>query len=148
MRDTEDKMVLRKDIDFQHTFLEGLYLQFKEAAGEGLLSEYEDLIDVMYSMFPSKYKRELQIWNADLSELSIVNTEWQKALKIGPAINSKKVLDKDPEALLQVRQRCLRKAQIVTDIAEKLKLIGEEFPDIEMDEDESEVYKMVKERAR
>jgi hypothetical protein len=46
-----------------------------------------------------------------------------------------------------VRQRCLRKAQIVTDIAERLKLIGEEFDDVEMGED-SEVFKRVTESAR
>jgi hypothetical protein len=30
--------VLRKDMDFQHTYLEGIFLLFKEASAQGLLS--------------------------------------------------------------------------------------------------------------
>lgn len=143
-----EKSVMRKDIDFQYTYLRGLLKQFDEASGEGLVHEYEDLIDVMYAMFPSKHKRTLKIWDADLLQQDTIHEEWKKALKVGPSLNSDEVKNKDPKAMMQVRERCLRKAQIVTDTAELLKLIGEEFPDVDMDKEDSEVYKQVTDLAR
>jgi len=143
-----EKSVMRKDIDFQYTYLRGLLKQFDESAGDGLLQQYEDLIDVMYAMFPSKHKRQLKIWNEELTEMFTIHEEWLKACKVGPRLNAEEVKNKDPNAMLKIRDRCLRKAQIVTDTAEKLKLIGEEFPDIEMTEEESEVHQMVNDLAR
>lgn len=146
MPDTEPKTVLRKDMDFQRTYLEGLFMQFKEASAQGLLAEYEDLIDVMYAMFPSSKKRSTLIYDAELKEQRPVYEEWNKALELGPRLDDERVKE-DTKLKVQVRARCLRKAQIVTDLAEKLKLIGEEFPDEEMTEETSDVFKEIVARA-
>jgi hypothetical protein len=140
--------VLRKDMDFQHTYLEGIFLLFKEASAQGLLSEYEDLIDTLYHIFPNKQKRSIWVYDSDLQELVPCPQEWKKALAIGPPVGDPRLNGSgSTELKVQVRQRCLRKAQIVTDIAERLKLIGEEFDDVEMGED-SEVFKRVTEIDR
>lgn len=146
MPDTEPKTVLRKDMDFQRTYLGGLFMQFKEASAQGLLAEYEDLIDVMYAMFPSSKKRSTMIYDADLKEQRPVYEEWKKALELGPRLDNERVKE-DTKLKVQVRARCLRKAQIVTDLAEKLKLIGEEFPDEEMTEETSDIFKEIVARA-
>lgn len=143
----ESDTVLRKDLDFQHTYLEGLFLLFKEASGQGLLAEYEDLIDTLYHIFPNKQKRSIWIYDSNLQELGPCHEEWKKALAIGPPVGDPRLNEsRATELKVQVRQRCLRKAQIVTDIAERLKLIGEEFDDVEMGED-SEVFRRVTELA-
>jgi hypothetical protein len=139
--------VLRKDMDFQHTYLEGVFLLFKEAAAQGLLAEYEDLIDTLNATFPSKQKRNIMVYDAEFKELSPSFVEWKKAETIGPPVGDPRLKGSEGSRLrVEVRQRCLRKVQIVTDIAEKLKLIGEEFDDVEMGED-SEVFKRVNELA-
>lgn len=144
----ESDTVLRKDLDFQHTYLEGVFLLFKEASGQGLLAEYEDLVDTIYAMFPSKQKRNIRIYDVEQKELSPSFIEWKIAETIGPPVGDERLKGSQcTELKVQVRQRCLRKFQIVSDIAERLKLIGEEFEDVEMGED-SEVFKRVTELAR
>jgi len=147
MRDTNlddgKDTILRKDLGFQATYFAGLFLLCKEASAQGLLAEYEDLVDTLYSMFPSKHKRSIQIYNEDLEEMNPVYIEWNKAKRMGPQMDNERIHE-DSKLKVQVRSRCLRKAQIVTDLAQHLKLLGEEFDNEVMGED-SDVLKMVNE---
>jgi hypothetical protein len=147
VQDTEGNTVVKRDLDFQKTYLEGLFLLFKEASGQGLLAEYEDLVDTIYAIFPTDNKRTMTIYDIDGAYLSPVLVEWKKALAIGPPVGDEALKGSGCSKLkVQVRQRCLRKVQIVTDVAKRLKLIGEEYEDVEMGED-SDVFKKVHELA-
>jgi hypothetical protein len=151
MRGTKDKEesgpdpTLRKDFDYQRIYLEGYLLLFKEASGQGLLAEYEDLIDTLYAFFPSKHKSKMAVLDSTMSKWNPVGEEWAKALKMGPPPGDP-IIEKERAKRIEVRSRCLRKAQIVSDIAEKLKLLGEEFDVSEMGED-SDVLTTLKQSA-
>jgi hypothetical protein len=145
MRGTKDKddsgpdATLRKDFDYQRIYLEGYLLLFREASAQGLLAEAEDLADMMYAYFPSKHKAKIKVFNAEMTAMLPVHSEWKLAKTIGPPPGSEE-MDTDRKLKVLVRDRVIRKAQIISDIAEYLKLLGEEFDVSEMGED-SDVLK-------
>jgi hypothetical protein len=105
--------------------MEGLFLCFKEAAEEGLLSEYEDLIDAIYASIPTMKKMEINVFDEDGKKKNCSIDEWKKAMLIKPPDNlptSKK--DMHPEH----KRRALRKTQILTDIEHALGFLMKEPP--------------------
>lgn len=114
--------IMRKDFDYQHTFLEGILFLFSEAREDGCLHEYEDLIDTIWAFIPSKHKKTTMVYDSELKGERPAFEEWAKALKMGPPPGSLE-LQRDPKLRVEVRSRCLRKLQIVSDIAEQLKLL-------------------------
>lgn len=149
MRDTEGpENILQKDMDFQHLYLSILFVIAKEASSQGLMHEFEDIVDTLYCLFPIKLKKNLMIYDADEKVTNSCKVEWDKANKIGPPIGDERLDGPKEESTplkLELRQRCLRKLQITSCIAKELKLNGEEFDHEEMGEN-SDVYQTVMKR--
>ena len=125
MPDDQDRTIIRKDLDYHHTLMEGMFLCFKEAAEDGLLAEYEDLIDSMYASIPIKKKLKVKVYDEDVKKENGSIDEWRKAMLIKPPDNlptSKK--DMHPEH----KRRALRKTQILIDIEHALGFLMDEPP--------------------
>lgn len=136
--------ILRKDFDYQHTVLEGFLFLFSEAREDGCLHEYEDLIDTIWAFIPSKHKMKKLVYDQDMKKEGPAYLAWNEALKIGPSVGAEE-LQKNPKLRIGVRNRCLRKVQIVCDVAEQLKLLGGKETAFEEMGEESDVFREVTE---
>ena len=132
-----ERSIIRKDLDYHHTLMEGMFLSFKEAADDGLLSEYEDLIDALYASIPTKKKMKVQVFDDEGLKENCSIDEWKKAMNIKPpedVTQSKK--DMHPSN----KRRALRKTQILIDIEHALGFLMDEPPMDNMQVDK-EYYK-------
>jgi hypothetical protein len=121
----ENRTIIREDFDYHHTLMEGMFLSFKEAADDGLLSEYEDLIDALYASIPTKKKMDIKVFDEEGKKENCSIDEWKKAMSIKPPDDlpsSKK--DRHPDH----KKRALRKTQILTDIEHALGFLMKEPP--------------------
>ncbi|QLH74982.1 MAG: hypothetical protein HPY73_05705 [Methanomassiliicoccales archaeon] len=114
---------LRAQQSYEQMIIQGLMLSDKEASDQGLLAEFEDVIDSLWVSIPTDKKARIRVWTADMSKEEPCLLEWRKACEIMPP------KDTPPSQMASHRknkERGLRKKQILTDVLSKMKLLYKE----------------------
>lgn len=119
----EDTERLRAQQSYELMLIEGLMLSDKEASAQGLLAEFEDVIESIWSAIPTQKKIDMHVWNADISEEVPALQAWQEACHIQPP---KDVPDARKPTHEKNKERSLRKKQILTDVLARMKLLYRE----------------------
>lgn len=119
----EDTERLRAQQSYEMMLIEGLMLSDKEASGQGLLAEFEDVIESLWASIPTQKKVDTYVWNADLSGKVPALESWQEACRIQPP---KEIADARKPTHQANKERSLRKKQILTDVLAAMKLLYRE----------------------
>jgi hypothetical protein len=119
----EDTERLRAQQSYELMLIEGLMLSDKEASAQGLLAEFEDVIESLWASIPTQKKVDLKVWNSDLSAEVPAMQAWQEACSIQPP---KEVPDARKPTHHTNKERSLRKKQILVDVLAKMKLLYRE----------------------
>jgi|WetSurMetagenome_2_1015567.scaffolds.fasta_scaffold529905_2 hypothetical protein len=119
----EDTERLRAQQSYELMLIEGLMLTEKEASGQGLLAEYEDVVESLWAAVPTQKKVDIQIWNADLSAKVSALQCWQEACGIQPPAD---MPDARKPTHRSNKERSLRKKQILIDVLAAMKLLYRE----------------------
>lgn len=130
----EDEKV-RAEKGFELIVTEGFILTDREASAQGLMAEYEDVIDSLWASIPTDKKVRIKIYKADLSKRESAILEWQEAETIRPGKDlpeSKRRTDPSN------RERALRKKQILTDVLSGMRILFKEPKTSRMVEDDDE----------
>lgn len=114
----ENKVTENKGYSF--IMLQGYLKMFDEAAGQGLLAEAEDLVDIMLRSIPTAELKKIEI---DRRESNEKQTAW-KAIEEAEGLRpDDSLMDSVKHKHPLNRQRVLRKHQILTDVLYKLELL-------------------------
>jgi hypothetical protein len=120
---TDDGEKIRAEKGYELIITEGYILSDKEAAGQGLVAEFEDVIDSLWACIPTIKKLKTDVYTADCTKLRPAALEWQDALEI-------KAPSGLPSSELRIhpshKLRALRKKQILTDVLSSMKLLYKE----------------------
>lgn len=119
----EDTERLRAQQSYELMLIEGLMLSDKEASAQGLLAEYEDVVESLWASIPTQKKVDTQIWNTDLSAKVPALQAWLDACKIQPP---KEVPDARKPTHEKNKERSLRKKQVLIDTLAAMKLLYNE----------------------
>jgi len=119
----EDTERLRAQQSYELMLIEGLMLSDKEASAQGLLAEFEDVIESIWAAIPTQKKVDMRVWNGDLSKMVPALQAWQEACHIQPP---KDVPDARKPTHASNKERSLRKKQILTDVLARMKLLYRE----------------------
>jgi hypothetical protein len=130
----EDEKV-RAEKGFELIVTEGFILSDREASAQGLMAEFEDVIDSLWASIPTDKKVRTKIYKEDLSDRRSAILEWQEAETIRPGNDlpeSKRRTDPSN------RRRALRKKQILTDVLSGMRILFKEPKTSRMVEDDDE----------
>jgi hypothetical protein len=119
----EDTERLRAQQSYELMLIEGLMLSDKEASAQGLLAEFEDVIESIWAAIPTQKKVDIQVWNSDLSGKVPALEAWSEACRIQPP---KDVPDARKPTHQANKRRSLRKKQVLTDVLAAMKLLYRE----------------------
>lgn len=117
-----DKYVVKENANYHMAMMQTLILSDQEAAKEGLLEEFEDLIDSWWASIPTEQKLTIRVWyesDGKIEEMVALDA-WKEAEKIQPPENlveSRRIKHKNNKI------RALKKKQIITDVLYKLEFL-------------------------
>lgn len=116
---------VKENANYHEAMMQSLILTDQEAAQDGCLQEYEDLIDSWWASIPIKEKKEIQVYDAQGEDQMTALEAWGRAERIQPDPDlppSKRKLDR------KNKSRALRKKQILVDVLSELQFLFKRPP--------------------